>query len=221
MFTYIRKKLSVFILGSLFVSILACSSVYYSVWEAFGQHKRDLLRSNVIKGRDQQVAVQEELRDALEVLRTEYGHNDTKLSVRYDKVQAAYDDASSEAESLNKRIKKMNSIAEDLFEEWQGEADGMGNARLKSLSLSKLSDMKRRYGKLRSSLSDSQNKMMPVLKEFEDHVLYMKHSLNSEALGTLANEARNIEADIQKLVSRMDGAIQDTDSFLKTLEEQA
>jgi hypothetical protein len=59
--------------------------------------------------------------------------------------------------------------------------------------------------------------MEPVLKSFQEHVLYLKHNLNAAAIGSLRGEATRIETQIQDLIRKMNGSIQEADSFIRTL----
>ena len=49
-----------------------CRSTYYSAWEALGKQKRDLLKDNVEKVRDDQQKASEQFKDALTRLREMY-----------------------------------------------------------------------------------------------------------------------------------------------------
>ncbi len=196
----------------------SCSSIYYSFWETFGKHKRDLLREHIELSREDQIEVKGDFQDALEVLRATYPLPDSDLQDRYDTLKYAYEEAEDSAEDLRKRISSLNRIAQDLFEEWADEAQSMNNSSLRRKSLVSLNQMERGYEGLYRSLLDSEERLDPVLNELRDHVLFLKHNLNSTALGALQVEASNIERDISGLVAKIEETIADTDSFLQTLE---
>jgi predicted nuclease with TOPRIM domain len=203
---------------SLLGSISGCSRIYYSTWEVFGKHKRDLLRDEVEAGREQQIATQEQFQDALQVLQASYGTIDQDMQERYDDLKASYDAADKDSIRLIKRIEEIEKTANDLFDEWNQEAESMQNQQLRSSSLEKLSQMQSQFRELSASLRSSQRTMEPVLVSLRDHTLYLKHNLNSAALGSLKQEAQAIELDIVDLVNRMDNSIRDSEKFLRTLE---
>lgn len=60
--------------------------------------------------------------------------------------------------------------------------------------------------------------MEPVLKRQKDQVLYLKHNLNAQAIGSLKQEVGSIEADVQRLITEMERSIKEADLFLKSFE---
>ncbi len=59
--------------------------------------------------------------------------------------------------------------------------------------------------------------MKPVLDAFQDNVLYLKHNLNASAIGALKGELAEIDRDVSSLISSMNEAIQESDSFIAQL----
>jgi hypothetical protein len=59
--------------------------------------------------------------------------------------------------------------------------------------------------------------MDPVLRQFRDQVLYMKHNLNAAAIGSLRSTADNIQVNIQRLLEQMNRSIAEADRFIQTL----
>lgn len=62
--------------------------------------------------------------------------------------------------------------------------------------------------------------MDPVLAQLRDYVLYLKHNLNAEAVGALRNEAGQIEAQVQSLLTDMRRSINEAQRFVNTFEAQ-
>ena len=60
--------------------------------------------------------------------------------------------------------------------------------------------------------------MEPVLVKFKDHVLYLKHNLNAQAIASLKGEAMNIQTDIAQLIGEMNTAIARADEFIKEMK---
>ncbi len=59
--------------------------------------------------------------------------------------------------------------------------------------------------------------MAPVLRQFHDQVLYLKHNLNAAAIGSLRSTADGIQADIQSLLGRLDQSVREADAFIGSL----
>jgi len=198
---------------------MACSSAYYSTWEMLGKEKRDLLRSNVEAVQEEQREAADGFEDALDRLRGLYDIDAGDLEKTYDKLKDDLDDAEGRAEDIHGRIGKINSIANDLFEEWEAEIGEISNPSYRTKSRQKLDETKDKYAGLAASLEKSEASMVPVLVQLKDNVLYLKHNLNAAAIGGLSAEVDNIEADIENLLADMRESIAEADRFLTTLPE--
>jgi hypothetical protein len=111
----------------------------------------------------------------------------------------------------------MHSIASDLFEEWKKEADTIETPSLRNQSIRQLEETKRRYSVMRGELLASYDRTGPVLRNFRDYVLFLKHNLNAQSLSSLAGESDKIQADIEALLRQMERSIMETEQFLRTL----
>ena len=192
-----------------------CRNLYYSAWEKLGKEKRDLLQSKVQQVRDDQGAAAQQLKDALTRLQELYGAQGTDLEKTYKKLQSDYESSVSKAATVRSRIRQMDQIAHDLFAEWQKEADSIGTASLRQSSLDKLEQTRTRYAALYTTTTRAEQNIEPVLSKFHDYVLYLKHNLNAQAMGTIQTEARSIQGDINKLIADMHASIQEADTFIK------
>jgi hypothetical protein len=196
-------------------ALTACRNVYYSTWEKLGKHKRDLLQSKVRDVRDEQKEASQELKDALTRLQELTGFKGGELETIYRRLQSDYDDASSSAEGVRKRIREMDQIARDLFREWETELQNISSAELREADRRQLDDTKKRYNELLAATRRAESSMEPVLAKFRDYVLYLKHNLNAQAIGALQGEATKIQVDISKLIEAMNAAIREADRFLQ------
>ena len=113
----IRSPVRSLLLLSLLLAIASggCSSVYYAANEKVGIYKRDILKKRVVAARDEQKAAGEQFKDALTRLKEMYGYNGGDLEKSYNHLQSEYDDCVSRAEQVHKRIKDMETVADDLF----------------------------------------------------------------------------------------------------------
>ena len=212
------QKKSVFTLACLTFYLTSCSTIYYSTWEKLGKEKRDLLKDRVTATRSEQQETKKEFQDALTTLRVTYTAVHTPLATKYDSLKSRYDDCESQSGDLKSRIESMDQIAKDLFKEWRSEANSIANSGLKYDSLAKLKSTQEKYEHMHEALNDSYANLQPVLTQFRDHVLYLKHNLNAQALGSLKDEAKSIESGIENLSHQMQTSIAETDQFLKEFQ---
>ncbi len=197
--------------------LAGCRSAYYSTMEKFGVYKRDLLKKRVVAARDEEKAAGEQFKDALAKIKELYGFQGGNLEKTYNALKAEYDRSAARTQAVHVRIKDMETVASDLFDEWQKEIGEISSANLRSSSREKLDDTRRRYEQLHAALKRAEQSMDPVLTRLHDQVLYLKHNLNAEAIASLKGEATNIQADISKLIEDMNAAINHADSFIKSL----
>lgn len=204
----------------LFAGILllaGCRGAYYAGMEKFGVYKRDLLKKRVVAARDEQKEAGEQFKDALTRMKELYGFQGGNLEKTYDRMKSDYDRSASKAESVRKRIRDMETVAEDLFNEWEREIRDISSASLRDSSRSKLRETRSRYDDLHSALKRAERSMDPVLTQFRDQVIYLKHNLNAAAIASLKGEAGSIQSDISKLLEEMNAAIAQADKFISSL----
>ena len=204
---------------SILVLLAACQTTYYAVWEKLGKEKRHLLRDQVEKSREDQEKASEEFKDALTRLKEMYGIDGGELEKMYNRLSDDYEDCESRAAIIDERIEKVHRIATDLFDEWRQEIDQIKNASFRSKSKEKLRATQSRYARLESSLKTSRKRMTPVLANLRDYVLFLKHNLNAQAIGSLKSEVSNIETDVGRLVRDIQKSINAADVFLKEFEK--
>src|SRR6478752_7254775 len=125
--------------------ITACRSTYYAAWEKFGVYKRDLLKRKVEAARDDQKAAGEQFKDALTRLKEMYGFSGGALEKNYNGLQKDYDKSVARADTVHKRIKDVETVAEDLFSEWEKELQQISSSSLRSDSKAKLRETRGRY----------------------------------------------------------------------------
>ncbi|NJN05720.1 MAG: DUF2959 domain-containing protein [Rhodobacteraceae bacterium] len=194
-----------------------CQSAYYATMEKFGYEKRDLLKEAVVDARDEQKDAGKEFKDALTRLKELTGYDGGRLEAAYNRLKSDYEDCESAAQAVRERITKMDRIATDLFAEWESEIGQISNANFAADSRRKLSDTRTRYNALGASLRSAEATMEPVLRQFKDYVLYLKHNLNAQAIASLKGEAASIQNDIARLIDQMNASIKQADEFVRSM----
>ena len=211
------KRTAMLAATGLILSAAGCTTVYYSVWETLGKEKRDLLRDNVEAVREDQEDVSEQFESTLERIRAVYGLDGGELEEKYDRLKKDYDRSVERSDELKERIRTVEEIATDLFAEWQQEIGEISDAGLRDRSRSQLQATQGRYRELQTALEKTEAGLEPVLTRFKDQVLFLKHNLNAQAIGSLEAEVRDIQRDVDGLLGDLRASIQEADQFIQGL----
>ena len=195
-----------------------CRSTYYSTMEKFGVYKRDLLKKRVTAARDEQAEGGEQFKDALTRLKEMTKFDGAKLERAYRGLQSDYDQSAAQAKVVRQRIRDVESVANDLFAEWEKEIAEISTPSLASASRRQLQDTRARYESLHATLVKAEQSMEPVLVKFRDYVLFLKHNLNAQAIASLKGEAAAIQSEISRLIDEMNASITKADAFIKELK---
>jgi hypothetical protein len=195
----------------------AYRSAYYATVETFGVHKRDILKKKVVQARDDQHEAEEEFKDALTRLREVYSVDGGELEKQYDQLKGQYETAAGKAADVKSRITSIETVAGDLFKEWERELEEIKTVKLKVASRKKLLETQSRYNELVGALKKSESGMASVLEKFKEHVLFLKHNLNAVAIASLKGEAVNIQDEIAQLISDMQASIKIADRLIQDL----
>lgn len=202
-----------------FLALVGCRSANYAFWEKFGYEKRDILVSRVENARDEQNKAKEDFRTAFQKFQDVTHFQGGELEAKYNKLSAAYDDCKGRAEAVKKRIASVDSVAQDLFKEWESELGKYENQELRRNSERQLQDTKARYAQLIAAMRTSESKMQPVLSRFSDVVMSLKHKLNAQAISDLQTTAVGIESDVQNLIKDMEASINEANSFISQMKQ--
>ena len=220
MVSHMLRKTTCFAGCILFIGLLgACSSAYYKTMEGLGIEKREILVDRVEEARDAQDSASEQFASALDQFRSTVNFDGGDLEETYDRLNAEYEKSVDEAEAVSDRIEAVESVADDLFEEWEQELEQYSRADLRRSSASLLNDTRKRYKQLMASMHRAERSMAPVLTAFHDQVLVLKHNLNARAIGALRNELDSIERDTANLIKQMQQAIKEANAFIDSMEK--
>ncbi len=196
------------------VGLLGCQKTYYTMLEQVGVEKRELLAKRVERAKESQQEAQEEFRDALEKFQAVTGHRGGDLEDRYDGLRSAYERSEEQAEEVSERIDAVETVANDLLEEWEDELDNYEDRALRRRSAAKLRDTQSEVERLLRLMHKAERSLEPVLQKLEDRVLYVKHNLNAAALAGLEEDVPELERDVDRLVREMQASIAEADRFI-------
>lgn len=216
---YVQAIASFPVVGLVVVLLMVgCSSTYYGAMEKVGVHKRDIMVDRVEGARDAQTEAQEQFKSALEQFDSVVKLQETDLKKAYDKLNSEYEASKEVADKVTARIDKVESVADALFDEWQDELEEYQSADLRRSSKDKLQQTRYRYKEMLASMHQAEKSMEPVLRIFHDNVLFLKHNLNAQAIGSLQGEFQNLKGEIDELISKMNQAIDDSNRFIEDIQ---
>ena len=134
------KKL---LLISALTAFVGCQTACYSTMEQFGVEKRDILLDRIEQAQSAQEDGQEQFRSALEQFSAVVNFDGGELQQVYDRLNTEFEDSEAAATEIRNRIDAVESVSEDLFNEWSAELEQYTNQ-----SLRRDSERQLRYGDL-------------------------------------------------------------------------
>ncbi|MCB1691469.1 MAG: DUF2959 domain-containing protein [Pseudomonadales bacterium] len=211
------KNLSIVALALCLLS--GCESAYFNVMEKVGIPKRDILIDRIEDAQETQVEGQQQFKDALEQFKAVVNFEGGELEEAYNRLNDEYEDSVDAAEKITDRIDKVESVADALFEEWQGELDQYTSPSLRRDSERQLKATRKRYETLIGSMRKAERSIEPVLAALKDNVLYLKHNLNARAIASLKGEFASVNTDVNALISQMQKAIDESNRFITDMRQ--
>lgn len=196
-----------------------CAKTYYATMEKAGKHKRDIMVERVEDARDSQAAAQEQFQTALARFDDVVQLQETDLKKAYDSLSREYEQSEAAAARVSSRISRVESVAEALFAEWEDELRQYQSDELRRASKKQLVKTEARYQEMLASMQRAEGGMAPVLKIFRDNVLFLKHNLNAQAIGSLQSEFRVLKGEIDTLLEKMNQAIESSTTFIADIRQ--
>jgi len=213
-------KIALLLFFALFLT--GCSTVndvYYSgVEKLTGNEKRDLLVKRVSNARDAQQDAKEQFVSALDEFTSIVNFDGGELEKRYGRLKSELDRSNNRASAVSSRIASVERVSRSLFAEWKDEINSYDNANLKAQSQKLMGDTQGRYSQLIGKMKAAESKMKPVLRAFNDQVLYLKHNLNATAIASLKTELDSVEGDVASLIRDMEASIAEADAFIQGMQ---
>jgi outer membrane murein-binding lipoprotein Lpp len=194
-----------------------CKSTYYKAMKTLGKEKRDILVSRIQDAKKDQDQTKKKLQTTMESFQALTGFQGGSLEKSYNRLNSDYESAADQANKLHEKIQSIDQVSNDLFKEWQGEINDMDNVKLKSQDLVMLRNAKTRQATYMRAMRKTEDQIAPVLKAFRDQVLFLKHNLNSRAIGSLKTTSAMLQGDVASLVQSIDASSQEADKLISSL----
>lgn len=195
-----------------------CSTVYYGAMEKVGVHKRDILVSRVKSAKAEQAETKEVFTSALDQFISVTGYDGGDFEKQYRNMESAYEDAKSQAQEVKQRHDDVERVSKDLFREWSKEIKQYENPTFRAESQRQKNTAEVRYKSLIAQMRRAEARLDPVLRQFHDHVLFMKHNLNARAIASLEGQVSRTKIDVSRLISEMEASMREADAFLKAVK---
>jgi hypothetical protein len=197
--------------------VAQCQKIYFRAVESTGRHKRDILVARVENARDSLEDAKEQFQSALEKFSVLAQFDGGDLEDLYRQLKIEFDYSTAKALAVKDRIDAVQDVAEALFAEWEAELEQYSNRSLKSASRQKLKLTQQHYGQLIAAMRRAESKIEPVLRVFQDQVLFLKHNLNAKAIASLEHELALMSAGVAGLIGAMEKSIGRANDFVHSL----
>ena len=112
----------------------------------------------------------------------------------------------------------MARAANRLLDEWREELDQYSSEDLRRKSKEKLDETTAHCQRLVDALEAAEQRIAPVLSALRDHVMFIKHNLNSQAIASLQGEVDSVQTNVDDLVAEMKASIEEAASLIRNLE---
>ncbi len=199
------------------VLLTGCTSAYYRTMRTLGKEKRDILISRVRDAKKDQDQTKQKLKTTMESFQELTGFQGGSLERSYKRLNGDYESANDQAQKLHSKVDSIDQVSKDLFSEWQGEINQMGNPRLKSQSSAMLRDARTRQAAYMRAMRKTEFEITPVLAAFHDQVLFLKHNLNARAIGSLKGTSASLQSDVADLIQSIDASSAEADKLIASL----
>ncbi len=196
-----------------------CSTAYYRTMEYFGKEKRDILATRVKDAKADQIEAKQQFQSSLERFSALVNAPNSDLKKAYDKAKSDLEKSESKASAVHDRVKSVESVGTDLFEEWKTENQAYSDASLKSKSEQLLRGTRAKYDDMLAAMQKSEATMEPVLVKFRDNVRFMKSNLNAQAVSAMKGNVSDLQRDIGTLIQEMETSIAESDKFINELQK--
>ncbi len=197
--------------------LTSCTTAYYRALETVGIEKRDVLVDRVEEARDSQTDAKEQFTSALDRYRSIVNVEGGDLEEIYDRLATEFERSEMRAQAVGERVSAVESVADDLFAEWEDEIGEYSDPNLRRQSQRLLTDTRADYGRLIAAMQRADAAMEPVLTLFRDQVLFLRHNLNARAIGSLETELADIERATARLIEEMERSIAEASRFIDAL----
>ena len=203
--------------SALLLTSTGCTSTYVAAWNKLGWETRELLVDQVGDTRARQEAAKEQFTSALEQFKATFNYDGGQLEEAYNKLQKDYDRCAAQADDLQDEIAGMKRLGKAMFDEWEDDIEAQTVPEYKTAMTQQRKDTLKAYEDMVAKMDEAAEKMGPVLEAFEGRVLFLKSSLNAQAIASLQTNADELIDGIEVLIAEMNQSIAEADEFIAAM----
>jgi len=204
--------------AAMLATLTGCQSAKYEMYSWFGVEKRDLLQDAVKDASSEQEDAKEQFADTLEQFKAVVGYDGGELEKQFKKFRSEFNAAEDAAADVKGRIDDVETVAEDMFADWEKGLDDYTDQNLRRKSEQLLRDSRGRVADLVVTMRKAEASMYPVLDKFRDQVKFLEDNLRAQAVAALEGETIAIEAQIDDLIEAMNTSINEATAFIEQME---
>ncbi|RBP48571.1 DUF2959 family protein [Arenicella xantha] len=215
--------------GSLLVSILLVYQAFSTTgigskwgipsYDTFYQAPRDVLISRIEQASAAQQDTAEEFRTALDKFKSVTAFNGGDLEKQFNTLNDAFKNSEAAAQDVSARVETVVTATNRLLSEWRDELNDYHDPQFKQKAQQQFDQTRRQSEQLIAAMRATQAKTEPVLGAFRDQVLFIKHNLNMQAIGSLKQESATIETDVDLLIKEMEASVAQAETFVRALSD--
>ena len=187
-------------------------------YDTFYQEPRDVLITRVEAASEAQEETANEFKTALEQFKSITNFNGGDLEKKFNTLNSAFKDSENAAENVRSRVDRVVIATNKLLSEWREELNQYHDASFKQRAVSQFDETRLQAEKLIAAMRKAEEKTTPVLSAFRDQVLFLKHNLNMQAIGSLELESTEIQQNVSDLIKDMEVSITEARTFLEELK---
>jgi hypothetical protein len=124
----------------------------------------------------------------------------------FKKLQKEMANAEKKRAAVLTRSDEVNVEADKLFKSWEGSTATISDPSLRERSEQRLTTAKQRFDEIRTAGQNAAALYTPFMKSMQDHVTFLGHDLNPEAVAALKPDAEKLNTQAQELYAAIDKA---------------
>ena len=136
----------------------------------------------------------------------------------YKQLQKALTKSEESAVDVLSAIGRMEEVANEYFESWEGSLAGFSSEDMKARSKERLADTQERYQNILRAARESGQAFSPFVTQLKDQILFLGHDLNPSAIAALAPDAEKLNAQATEVFSDVDKTIATASEYSESLE---
>lgn len=111
----------------------------------------------------------------------------------YAALVRAVEASERQAARLRETVEPMKEAAAPVFEQWAADLERFASARLRQRSRQRLTEARRRFEAVVDRVDPALATLEELNRGLRDHVLFLGHDLNADALAAVSSEVRALE----------------------------